>query len=39
MSRSEVLMSIRKRLNFFSLYNLFDTVTFNQIDMQRQSQK
>lgn len=37
MSRSDVIHSIRKRLNFFSIYNLFDTVTFNQIDMQRQS--
>lgn len=35
MSKVDVLMSIRNRLNFFSLYNLFDTVAFNHIDVQK----
>ena len=36
MSKVEVLTSLRNRLNFFSLYNLFDTVALNHIDLQKQ---
>lgn len=39
MSTLDVFISIRNRLNFFSLYSLFDTVAYNQIDLQRQQQK
>lgn len=39
MTTLDVLHSIKSRLNFFSVYQLFDTVSLNQIDIQRQQQK
>lgn len=35
MSKVQIIMSIRNRLNFFSIYNLFDTVNYNHIDTQK----
>lgn len=39
MSKVQLIMSIRNRLNFFSIYNLFDTVNYNHIDIQKTQQK
>lgn len=39
MTTLDILTSIKSRLNFFSVYQLFDTVSYNQIDIQREQQK
>ena len=39
MTTMDVIHNLRGRLNFLSVYNLFDTVAFNQMDVQRQQQK